>query len=75
MEGATMDTNVGTIDRVLRIGSALVVAGLYATGVIGGSWALGLGIVSGILLFTGAVSFCPLYRLIGMSTCPVDTRA
>ena len=70
-----MNTNVGTIDRVLRIGSAIVVAGLYATGVIGGSWALGLGIVSGVLLFTGAVSFCPLYRLLGTSTCPVDSAA
>lgn len=70
-----MTTNVGTLDRVLRIGSALAVAALYATGTIGGTWALGLGIVSGVLLFTGAVSFCPLYRLIGVSTCPVDASA
>ncbi|PEN08745.1 hypothetical protein CRI93_03025 [Longimonas halophila] len=70
-----MDTNVGTIDRMLRIGSALVVAGLYAGGVISGTWALGLGVVSGVLLLTGAVSFCPLYRLIGVSTCPVDSTA
>jgi hypothetical protein len=70
-----MDTNVGTIDRMLRIGSALTVAGLYAGGVISGPWALGLGVVSGMLLLTGAVSFCPLYRLIGVSTCPVDPTA
>jgi hypothetical protein len=70
-----MNTNVGSIDRILRIGSAIVVASLYAGGVISGSWALGLGIGSFVLLLTGAVSFCPLYSLLGMSTCPVDAKA
>lgn len=70
-----MDTNVGTIDRTLRIGSALAVAALYAGGVISGPWALGLAVASGVLLLTGAVSFCPLYSLLGMSTCPVDAKA
>ena len=27
--------------------------------------------VAGVLVVTAAVGFCPLYRLLGLSTCPV----
>jgi hypothetical protein len=58
-----MKLNVGGIDRILRIvvGLALVVWALMG----GPVWAW-IGIVP---LATGAVGFCPLYPMIGMSTC------
>jgi hypothetical protein len=59
--------NVGTVDRALRI--VLGVALLSLT-VLGPQTAWGyLGLVP---LMTGLVGFCPLYRLLGMSTCPVE---
>ncbi|MFN5047697.1 DUF2892 domain-containing protein [Roseateles sp.] len=61
-----MKSNVGGIDRVLRIvvGAALIAAA--ATGAVG-LWGY-LGVVP---LLTGLFRFCPAYPLLGMSTCPV----
>ena len=61
-----MKTNVGLIDRVIRISLGLLLLGLYATNVIG-AW----GLVGVVPLATGLVRFCPLYRLLGIQTCSV----
>ena len=61
-----MKLNVGGIDRILRIALGLVLTGLAATGAIG--WWGWIGLVP---LATGAFSFCPLYTVLGMNTCPM----
>ncbi len=63
-EGMIMKTNVGGIDRILRItlGLALIIAA--ATGAVG--WWGWLGVVP---LLTGLVGWCPPYALLGLSTC------
>lgn len=61
-----MKINVGTIDRIIRAVIGLVLIGLAATGTIG-LW----GWVGVVLLLTGVFSFCPLYAMLGMSTCPM----
>jgi hypothetical protein len=58
-----MKLNVGGIDRVLRILAGIVLIALAATSVIGPWGWIGL-----VLLLTGAVSFCPVYTLLGFST-------
>ncbi len=60
-----MNANVGGIDRILRIvvGLALMV---WAAAFDGPVWAW-IGIVP---LATGLFKFCPVYPLLGMSTCP-----
>jgi hypothetical protein len=66
-----MKTNEGTVDRIIR--AAVGVAALLGAFAMGsGSVAFVLLLVVGaILLVTAAVGFCPLYRVFGMSTCPV----
>jgi hypothetical protein len=59
-----MKLNVGGIDRVLRIIAGLA---LIAWALMGGPVWAWIGIVP---LATGAFSFCPLYSMIGMNTCP-----
>jgi hypothetical protein len=59
-------TNVGGIDRVLRIVAGLVLIALTLMGTIG-PW----GWIGIVLLVTGLFSTCPLYSIIGMNTCPV----
>jgi hypothetical protein len=59
-----MKTNVGSIDRALRIGVGLVLVGLAASGVVG--WWGWLGIVP---LATGIIGWCPPYAMLGFSTC------
>ncbi len=61
-----MKSNVGGIDRVLRIVVGLVLIGLAATDTVG--WWGWLGVVP---LLTGLFSFCPLYTLLGVNSCPV----
>ena len=65
-----MKRNVGTIDRVLRIVIALVIGVLLITGQLSGAAALILGIVALILLGTALAGSCPLYTVLGLSTCP-----
>jgi Protein of unknown function (DUF2892) len=59
-----MKTNVGTIDRILRIivGCAILGAGCYFK-----SW---WGLAGLPPLFTGIFQFCPGYVPFGWSTCP-----
>lgn len=65
-----MKSNVGGVDRVLRIVLGLVLLGLAATGTVGGwGW---LGIVP---LATGLVGWCPPYAIFGISTCRTKARA
>ncbi|NYT79999.1 DUF2892 domain-containing protein [Alcaligenaceae bacterium] len=63
-----LSINVGSIDRALRIVLGLVLIGLAATGVVGGwGW---IGIVP---LVTGLWRFCPVYSLLGISSCPLES--
>lgn len=59
-----MKANIGTLDRSLRIAAGLILLGLSMSGLIG-LWGL-IGIVP---LATGLFRFCPLYPLLGISTC------
>ena len=59
-----MKHNVGGIDRILRIVVGLVLIGLADTGTVG-LW----GWIGVVPLATGLFSFCPAYRLLGLSTC------
>ena len=59
-----MKSNVGGIDRILRIVIGLVLVGLAATSAVG--WWGWLGLVP---LATGAIGWCPPYAIFGWSTC------
>jgi hypothetical protein len=61
-----MKLNVGGFDRIARIVFGLVLIALTFTGTVG-VW----GWVGVVPLLTGAVGFCPLYPMLGFSTCPM----
>ncbi len=66
-----MITNESTTDRTIRaIAGAGGLAGGLALG-IGTPGGVLLAALGGILVVTGAVGFCPLYRLFGVSTARV----
>ena len=60
-----MKSNVGGIDKILRI---VVGAGLLGATVAGllPVW----GYIGIVPLATGLMGWCPLYPLIGLNTCP-----
>jgi hypothetical protein len=63
-----MTTNMGTIDRVIRviIGLGLLWYALMAPAT-GYNW---IGWIGVIPLVTALVGVCPLYSILGVSTCP-----
>ena len=61
-----MPRNEGTIDRALRVILGLVLISLVFVGPQT-MW----GWVGVVPLLTGLVGFCPLYRLVGINTCPM----
>ncbi len=60
-------TNEGTIDRALRIIVGLALLGAYFFMENASVWLL-IGVVP---LATGLLGWCPLYRVLGISTCPM----
>jgi hypothetical protein len=72
-----MRRNEGTADRVVRavLGAGALAAAFAllgaASGAVGGIVAAIVGVV---LLLTAVVGFCPAYKLVGLSTCPVNKR-
>ncbi len=64
-----MQKNVGNIDRALRLIAAVIAIALAAMGVLTGTAAIVAYVVAGVLVLTSLVSFCPLYRLLGLRTC------
>ena len=63
------DMNVGSVERFLRIFIGTVFAFLAVMGKIGGWGYLGL-----ILTATGLMGMCPLYVVLGVSTCPAQSK-
>lgn len=65
-----MKANMGTVDRIVRVLLAGLFAFLYFNGTVTGTAGLVLLVLGGVFLLTSVVSFCPLYTLVGFSTCP-----
>lgn len=63
-----MKTNMGNVDKVIRILAAILIGVLYFTQVISGTTAIVLLIVAGVFILTSFLSFCPLYLPFGIST-------
>lgn len=63
-----MKTNMGSLDRAIRVLLAIVFAVLYFTKTIEGTVAIILLVLGAIFLLTSLISFCPLYTLFGFNT-------
>lgn len=59
-------SNVGNIDRILRVVLGIALIAMTLTGMIG-VW----GWIGVVPLLTAALGSCPLYTMLGMSTCPL----
>ena len=61
-----MKTNVGGIDKILRILVGILLIVMAYMNVVG-VW----GYVGVVPLLTGLIGWCPLYPLLGISSCPL----
>jgi len=65
-----MKANVGGLDRVVRIvaGLALIAAGLMAG--VAEPWNYVVMAAGAVFALTSVISFCPLYAIFGINSCP-----
>ncbi len=60
---------MSSADRIIRVLLAAVFAVLYFTGTVTGTLGIVLLVLGGVFVLTSLVSFCPLYAIVGISTC------
>lgn len=66
-----MKKNMGNTDKVIRLSVAAVLAALYFTGTVTGTLGIVALVAAGVFTLTSLVSFCPIYPILGISTCSV----
>jgi uncharacterized SAM-binding protein YcdF (DUF218 family) len=64
-----MKKNMGNTDKVIRLILAIGISLLYYFDIIQGTLAYVLMALAIIFLITSFISFCPLYKAFGISTC------
>jgi hypothetical protein len=69
-----MKTNMSSADRIIRLIISAIMVTLYFTNVVGGTVGIILLVLSGVFTLTSIISFCPLYAIFGISTCPVKKQ-
>lgn len=60
-----MNPNVGSADKVVRIIVGLALVSLFFVLEGGARW---LGLIGVVLIATAIINFCPLYKILGLST-------
>lgn len=69
-----MKKNMGKTDRGIRVLVAIIAALLVYFEVVQGTFSNIFIAVAAIFVLTSLVSFCPLYALVGLETCKVDSK-
>jgi hypothetical protein len=69
-----MKKNMGTADRVIRLIVAALAVFFYSNGTLTGTMGIVALVLAAVFTLTSFISFCPLYSLVGLSTCPVDPK-
>jgi hypothetical protein len=67
-----MKKNMGTADRIIRVIIAAIFAFLYFNGTVTGTTGIVLLVLAVVFTLTSLISFCPLYTIFGMRTCPAE---
>jgi len=66
-----MKKNMGSADKIIRLIIAAVMAFLFYNGTISGTLGIVAVVIAGVFALTSLLSFCPLYTLLGVTTCPI----
>lgn len=75
MKETAVTVNESDLDRLIRAGIAVTALGTgMAIGGIFNPIGIGLFGVAGMAAFTAVSGYCPLYALLGVSTCPVPQQ-
>ncbi|MBL0359298.1 MAG: DUF2892 domain-containing protein [Chitinophagaceae bacterium] len=69
-----MKKNMGNADRIIRLLLAAVFAVLYFTNTVTGTFGIILLVLGAVFVLTSLISFCPLYTIVGLNTCPAKNN-
>jgi uncharacterized membrane protein YGL010W len=69
-----MKKNMGNLDRGIRMVIAITLAVLFFTGKIEGTLGYVAIVVAAIFALTSVISFCPIYAIFGIKTCPLKDK-
>ena len=67
-----MKKNMGNADRIIRVVLAVIFAALFFSNQVTGTFGIVLVVLGAVFLLTSLISFCPLYTLVGLNTCPKE---
>jgi hypothetical protein len=66
-----MKKNIGSVDKIIRLLLVIVISVLFIQGTITGTIGIIALVLAIIFLLTSIVGFCPIYRILNLSTCKV----
>ncbi len=66
-----MKTNMGSTDSIIRAFVAIALVALTMRGTISGTWSTAAYVIAAVLFITSFIRICPLYAVLGVSTCPI----
>jgi hypothetical protein len=69
-----MKKNMGSMDRIIRLVLAAVFVILFVTNIVSGTLGYVLLVFAAVFALTSLISFCPLYPIFGISTCPKEDK-
>ncbi len=69
-----MKKNMGNVDKIVRLLLSALMIVLYLTDVVSGTVGIVLIALSAVFVLTSLIGFCPLYKIVGLSTCPVEKK-
>lgn len=64
-----MKANMGSLDRIIRLVIAVILAAFYLTDSITGTTVIIFLAIAAVFTLTSLFSFCPIYTLLGINTC------
>ena len=69
-----MKKNMSNADRIIRVLIFITTLILFFTGAVSGTLAYILISAGGVLFATSLINFCPIYKILGISTCRVKIK-
>lgn len=65
---------MSSADKIIRLIISAIMVILYFTNVVSGTVGVIMLVLAAVFTLTSIISFCPLYAIFGISTCPVKKQ-
>lgn len=70
-----MKKNIGSADKIIRLTASAILVYLYSAKIVDGMLGTVLLGAAFTLTITSFISFCPLYSILGFSSCTISSKS